>query len=39
MEHDNGDNNSEVIHIGHYIMGKTIGKGGFAKVKCSYLLK
>ena len=24
----------EEVHIGHYILGKTIGTGGFAKVKC-----
>jgi hypothetical protein len=29
---------SEIIHIGHYILGRTIGKGGFAKVRCSLLL-
>lgn len=23
----------EEVHIGHYILGKTIGAGGFAKVK------
>lgn len=23
------------VHIGHYILGKTIGTGGFAKVKCT----
>ena len=28
----------EEVHIGHYILGKTIGAGGFAKVKCNYSL-
>jgi len=23
------------MNIGHYILGKTIGKGAFAKVKCN----
>jgi hypothetical protein len=23
----------EEVHIGHYILGRTIGTGGFAKVK------
>lgn len=27
----------EEVHIGHYILGKTIGSGGFAKVKCTIL--
>jgi hypothetical protein len=26
----------EEVHIGHYILGKTIGTGGFAKVKCTH---
>lgn len=25
----------EEVHIGHYILGRTIGAGGFAKVKGS----
>jgi hypothetical protein len=27
----------EEVHIGHYILGKTIGTGGFAKVKGIYI--
>lgn len=26
-------NESGIIRIGHYLLGKTIGSGGFAKVK------
>jgi serine/threonine protein kinase len=26
---------SGITRIGHYILGKTIGSGGFAKVKCN----
>ncbi len=26
------------MHIGHYILGKTIGSGGFAKVKCNFFI-
>lgn len=29
-EKESGD---ETMRIGHYILGRTIGKGGFAKVK------
>jgi hypothetical protein len=29
---------SEEIYIGHYILGKTLGKGSFEKVKCRFLL-
>jgi hypothetical protein len=29
----------ETMRIGHYILGRTIGKGGFAKVKGRYALK
>jgi hypothetical protein len=28
---------SDQIKIGHYILGKTIGTGGFAKVKSNYI--
>jgi len=26
------DANSDDVHIGHYVLGRTIGRGGFAKV-------
>ena len=25
----------EEVHVGHYILGRTIGYGSFAKVKCT----
>ena len=27
----------EQVHIGHYILGKTIGTGGYAKVKGKFI--